>query len=476
MSLSQFFSILRARAWLMALVMLLTAGATLGVSLLLPRQYTATASVVIDFKPDPITAAVYGASPPPAVMATQVDIITSERVALKVVRTLRLNENANIRSQWLSETGGAGTLEQWLVQQFQKNLEVLPARESSVLRVTYRSPDPRYAAVLANAFVAAYTATALELRVNPAKEYAQFFDAQVKSLRDAYEEAQNKLSAFQKRNGIIATDERLDVETSRLTELSSQVVALQAISAESRSRQMQASAGDGDRMQEVIANPLVAGLRADVGRLEAKLQELDARLGDKHPQVIETKANLASLKSRLELETRRVTSSVAVTNSINQEREGQIRASLEAQRDKVLRMKAVRDEGLVLQRDVETAQRAFEAVQARLSQTNLESRTTQSNINVLTEATPPVDPSSPRILLNTALSLVFGVILAAAAALLLELLDRRVRTVEDLVSSLDLLVVGTMPRPARRFPLWGRRWTQMQQRLMAPLPGRVAGG
>ena len=61
-----------------------------------------------------------------------------------------------------------------------------------------------------------------------------------------------------------------------------------------------------------------------------------------------------------------------------------MRAALEAQRAKVLRMKAVRDEGLVLVRDVENAQRAYDAVLARFTQTSLESQTTQSNVNVLT--------------------------------------------------------------------------------------------
>ena len=85
MTFGQFLSILRARWWVLVLVLGLTLATTLVVSLLLPKQYTATASVVVDFKPDPISAAVFGGMPSPAVMATQVDILTSERVALRVL-------------------------------------------------------------------------------------------------------------------------------------------------------------------------------------------------------------------------------------------------------------------------------------------------------------------------------------------------------------------------------------------------------
>ena len=153
--------------------------------------------------------------------------------------------------------------------------------------------------------------------------------------------------------------------TARLNELSTQLVALQAVAAESGSRQSQAQAGGSDRLQEVVNNPNLSALRADIARAEAKLQEINSRLGDNHPQVIEAKANIASLRSRLATETGRVTGSLGVSNSINRQREAEIRATLEAQRSRVMRMRTAREEGSVLLRDVEAAQRAYDAVAAK---------------------------------------------------------------------------------------------------------------
>ena len=471
MTFAQVLSILRARWWVVLLVLALCVGATVAVSVALPKQYTATASVVVDFKPDPISAIVNGGMTSPAMMATQVDIIGSERVALRVVRNLRLTEQPAVRQQWQREAGGEGSIEQWLVQLFQKNLEVLPSRESSVIAVSYRAAEPRFAAVLANAFVQAYVETALELRVNPARQYSGFFDGQVKELRDALDRAQTQLSNFQRDNGIVAGDERLDVETARLNELSSQLVALQALASESRSRQAQVAAS-GDRMQEVLNNPVIAQLKSDIGRGEARLQELGSRLGDRHPQVLEARANVESLRQRLEAETRRVSGGVVVTQDINVQREREVRAALDAQRAKVLRTKALRDQMLLLQRDVEGAQRAYDNVQLRLSQTSLESQTQQSNVSVLTQATPPLQPSSPKLLLNTLLSVFLGLLLAVVTALLLEFYDRRVRSPIDVVQALGLPVIGVLPRPGGRAWLGGSRAQTMQQRLMAP--GAVA--
>ena len=469
MTFSQFLSILRARWWVALLVLLLTVGTTVGVSLVLPKQYTAVASVVVDFKPDPISAVIFGGMASPAFMATQVDIVRSDRVALRVVRNLRLADSPQVREQWLDDTLGEGSIEQWLIRLFQKQMDVVPSRESSVIAVSYKAPDPRFAAGLANAFVEAYIQTALELRTDPAKLYSTFFDNRTKEARESLETAQTKLSAYQREKGIIASDERLDVENSRLNELSSQLVMLQALASESASRDKQAQSAQGDRMQEVLNNPLISGLKADIGRGEARLQELSTRYGDNHPQVIEAKANLGVLRSRLEGETRRVTGGVTVTSTINTQRETEVRRSLEAQRAKVLRMKAVRDEGQVLARDLENAQRAYDVVQQRFNQTSLESQSTQSNVNVLTHAVAPIEHSSPKLLLNTLLSIFLGTLLAVGTALLLELRDRRVRNVDDVVEMLGLPVLGTMPRPGSKLKLGGSQSSPMQQRLMAPL-------
>lgn len=466
MTFAQFLSILRARKWAALFVFLLVVGVTVGVSLLLPSQFDATASVVIDIKPDPVSAVVSPGMASPGFMATQVDILSSDRVALRVIRDLKLTDNAQLREQWQTDGKGLGTFEQWMILQLAKNLTIKPARESSVIQITYRSPDARFAAALANAYANAYIATTLELRVDPAKQFSAFFVTQSKEAREALEVAQSKLSAFQREKGIIAADERLDVENARLAELSSQLVQIQAISGESGSRQQQAQGVASDRMQEVLNNPLISGLRADLSRSEARLQELTSKLGDNHPQVVELKANIAELRSRIDTETRRVAGGVTVTNTINKQRESQVRRDLEEQRAKLLQMKAVRDQGQVLVREVESAQRAFDTVMARLNQSALEAQTNQTYANLLTNAQAPAEPASPRILLNTALSIVLGAILAVAAALLLEISNRRVRAPEDIVYALGLPVLGSLPTPdAKRF-VSGKQSLRLQQRVV----------
>ena len=447
MSFGQCLAILKARWKGAFLLFALTVISAVAASLWLPKQYTAMASVVIDFKPDPVTVMMYGNLPPPGLMGTQVEILQSERVARRVIRNLQLAASPRIREQWREATDGEGDIETWLLEAFQKRLDVKPSREAGVISVSYKAPDPAFAAGVANAFVQAYLETMLALRVDPAKQYSAFFDARSKEARDSLEKAQSRLSAFQKLKGIVATDERLDIETARLSELSTQAVMLQGLSSESGSRQTQAKGGAADRMQEVLSNPLITTLKADLSRAEVRLQELSTRLGAGHPQVVEAKSNIDSLRSKVEAETSRVTGGVAVTDNIVRRRRDDVLAALDAQRAQVMRMKAVRDEGAVLVRDVESAQRAYETIVARLNQSTLESQTTQTIANLLTAAEPPLEPSSPRLLLNTAMAVLLGGLLAIGGTLLMELTNRRVRSGLDVSATLGLPLLGMLALP-----------------------------
>ena len=443
MTLQQFFLILRAR-WRIALGALLgTVAVTVALSLLLPARYTATAAVVVDVKsPDPIGGMVLPAMVMPGYMATQVDIITSDRVAQKVVRTLRLNENAVAKAEWQEATEGKGKIEVWLAEIIKKKLDVKPSRESNVISISHTAVDPHFAAAIANTFAQAYIETNLELKVEPARQYARWFEQQGKTLRDNLEKAQNRLSEYQQKQGIVANDERLDVETAKLNELSTQLTIVTGQTTEATSKQKSAA----DTMPEIVQNPLINSLKSDIARQEAKLQEIAGNLGKNHPQYQRAASEVAALKQKLDAETQHILAGFATSRTVGKSREADLRAAIDAQKTKLLEIKRARDELAVLMRDVEAAQRAYDSVSQRINQTNLESQTTQTNVSILTPAEAPIEPSFPKLILNIALAIFLGGLLGVGAAFLMEMLDQRIRSAEDLADQLQLPVLGVIGR------------------------------
>lgn len=442
MTLTQFLLILKARWWVALLALAITVLTTLGVSLYLPKQYTASAAVVVDVRsPDAITGLALGGNVNASYMATQVDIINSDRVARTVVQQLRMDQSPAIRADWQEATRGQMPLVDWLAPLLRRNLDVRPSRESNVITIEYTGTDPAFAAAVANAFANAYIAVNLDLRVAPARQFAAFFEEQTQAARVRLEAAQKTLSDYLRESGMTSADQRLDVETARLNEISSQLTAIQGLTTDSGSKRQ---SGAADTLVEVISNPLINNLKADVARTEAKLQEASIHQGPNHPTSQRLQQELSSLKAQLEAETRQVISSVNTSYQVGRQREQQLQAALAAQRSRVLQLNQQRDEVLVLQREVDAAQRAFDAVSARATQTNVESQANQTNVSLLTAAVAPLDHSKPKVFLNLLVSVFLGTLLGVGLALVLELIDRRVRSAEDLTETLGLPLLATI--------------------------------
>ena len=443
MTLQQFLLILWARRKLVLYTFLGTVLTTTIISLILPEEYTATTAVVLDVKsPDPIAGMVLPGLMAPGYMATQIDIINSDRVTTRVIKMLRLDEIPSIQEKWQDDTDGKGKIGPWLVTLLQKKLDVKPSRESNVISISYAGSSPEFAAAMANAFAQAYIDVNLELRVEPARQNAKWFDEQSKQYRERVDAAQAALSDFQQKSRIVATDERLDYETQKLNELSTQLTVAQAQGTDSSSKRK--STGSADTLPEVMQSPLVGQLKGDVARLESRLKEVSGNLGVNHPQYLRSQAELAELKSKMNAEIARIASSINTAGNISKQKQNELIAAVNAQKTRILELRKQRDEITLLAREVETAQHAFEAVGQRTTQSRLESQSVQTNVAVLNPASEPIKPSKPRVLLNILLSIFLGAMLGIGVALVQELLNRRIRSPEDLSLALNLPVLAVL--------------------------------
>jgi chain length determinant protein EpsF len=324
-----------------------------------------------------------------------------------------------------------------------------------VLNVTFKASDPQFAAAVANAFTEEYQKINVQLKVEPMKKATSYFNSQLKVLRDNVEAAQAKLSKYQQEHGIVSVDNRLDVESMRLNDLSAQLVAAQSQSMEANSRQSVAR-GFGSASPDVTSSPVVQNLRVNLAQQESKLAELGHRLGRNHPQYQSASAEVARLRAGLNEQTALVTNSVSNNANVFAQREAALRTALAEQKAKVLQLNRQRDEMNVLNKDVESAQRAFDNASQRYSQTRIEGGSDQSDVSVLNPAVAPIEPSGPRVVLNTVLSLLLGAMLGIGIAMLSEMFDRRVRSESDLAEVAHIPVLATIdwnPPRQRRFGL-----------------------
>ncbi|WP_082521865.1 chain length determinant protein EpsF [Ramlibacter sp. Leaf400] len=440
MNLFQFLSVLRARRTMVFIVFLSTIALALAWVMLRPKYYTAHAPILVDMRAnDPLAQPNYQSIVPQAYMATQMDIVRSNRVAERVVETLELEKDPQSTEAW-QKSGGSGSLKAWLSSDLLSGLEVKPARESNIINISYTSRSAADAAKVANAFSQAYLDIALDIKTDPAKKYSTWFDDQLKFARTRLEQAQGALTAYQQRTGVISAD-GVDMESQRLNELSSQLTLVQGQLTDVANKRA-ASAGS---ISEAMNSPLINTLKSSIAAQEAKIQEASANLGSRHPQMIRMQDELNAMKSRLGSETSSIGTAIDTAYQVGRARERELQAAVNGQRARVMQFNRHRDELNVLRRDLDAAQKAYEQVSERASQSKLQALTTQTNIQRLATAVEPLEPKGPTTKVALGLAAFCGLLLALAGALLMELLNRRVRSVDDLSMATNLPILATVP-------------------------------
>ena len=453
MTLKQVLRILWARKWIVLALALPIAIIGTYVTTSQPRTYTAEASMIVEVRIDPVMNAIAPGLAGPGYMATQVDIIRSERVASRVVKMMGLERTPSAVAQWRQQTNAKIPLDRYFAGLLQRGLGVEPGRGSNLINVSFTAQDPVFAQAAANAFVQAYMDVSVELRVAPARQSATFLDEQTRNMRNALETAQAKLSKFQQERGIVVSDERFDQENSRYQTLTSQLAGAQAerVSAETATRY---SGGQTD--PDILGSGAVQGLKAQLATAQTRLTEISAVVGKNHPSRIQAEAQIGEIRGQIAAEMRRVSGGTSTVSRTTAAKVAELQALVDAQKSKLQTLRADRDLEAVLKRDVDTAQRSYEAVSSRVSQFTLDSQYTQAGVRLLSPAVEPLEASKQKIVSGVAGSILGGLALALVAAILWELLDRRVRAPDDLMSLAGVPVLGVLRPEGSKRPVFRR--------------------
>lgn len=451
MDLTQYWLALKARRKAFGLVFALTVLTAIVVALAIPKRYDATSTVLIDM-PDEQTLTPSHLSP--RAMAgyifTQMDLISSGKVARRVVHDLKLAQQPGVREDWEKDTGGAGNIEDWVADQLLEKLKV-DSGASNIITIKYSSNDPKKAAAVSNAFANAYLQLALEMRTQPSRDAAAWFEGQTKALRNEVTSAQQRLAAYQKAKGIVGTDERMESEFTRLAEISAQLSAAKnaTVDAQTKYDQARAALSGGmatGELPEVLANPYIITVKTALQAAEGRLEEQSQVLGAKHPTYQRTALEVQTLKERLASETKKLIAGLGNAAAASKKREQELASALQAQQERIMKLKDARVELAALTRDVDNAQRSYDGAMQRYATMKVESHARATNLALLTPAVEPLKPAVPKIGLIAGLSIAVGLLLAAGVVYLLEMTDRRVRSRIDLEQKLAVPSLGGISR------------------------------
>jgi uncharacterized protein involved in exopolysaccharide biosynthesis len=412
---------------------------------LLPKSYSATATLIVNYdNKDPLAGQQFPVDLLANYVATQMELMTSPVILLPVVDRLKLTEDAEFLAG--VTVPDAEARRDAVEKNLAAALQVDQGRGGQLLYVSASSRNPVHASKIANAVIDSYLEQERRRVNDPAGERAQRYSEQLAELRDKVTAAQDKVTEFRQQNHI--TDlaaANTDTEVQALNNLEQRLLEAQNQRRALESKQV----GAQSTADEVLGSQPVQLLKSQLATENSQLAQLSSTFGPQHPKVVELRAQIASTRRALDAELQTLSESSTDQLTRATSLEGKYAAAVADQRAKVLHLRQLQDDGGKLMLELDSAQSVYKRALDGYDQIMFASVGNYTNVSVISQATPPVKSDKP----NKVKLLITGMIVGFGFGLMLPLcyellLNRRLRCRDDIEREFGIPVLaqfGTLP-------------------------------
>lgn len=341
-----------------------------------------------------------------------------------------------------------------VVDTFLKRLTADAERRSRVVRISFESSNPKTAAAVANAVADFYIVAQLEAKFEATKRAMTWLNDRVEQLREEVVVKERAIEEYRARSGLLQGGRDATLTSEQVSELNTQHVLELARLAEARARLRQAnslleSPGGIETSVDVLQSQLIRDLRKSESELERQIAELSEEYGDRHPTLINARAELRDLRSKIQLEVDRIIQGLRNEVAIAQARASSLSNSLEGVKSEVAQLNQAEVDLRALERDASAARTLLETLLQRTKETASQETFQQADADVVSYAAKPGEPSFPQKGLVLFLTFVGALALAAPFAIVLEKMDLGFRSTEQISRHLKVKALGLLPRVSK---------------------------
>ena len=401
---------------------------------------------------------------------TQFEILKSRSLTDKVIEDLKLTEPEDVKKQASSKSQLTKLLEDirgWLgktddsidtsnknvpyADVILKNFSVTPVKNSAIVTLSYVDKDPKQAQAIVNSYAKNYIQLNLERRKNSSANSDSFLKKELADAKNKLETSEQKLIDFAKRESII----QLSADSKSADSLESQtVISLNIALAEAEKDRIAANA----RLEQaqymgaskLLEDPTIQQLKNQSAKLQSDYQEKLQIYKPEYPLMLQLQSQINEINLQIQNASNKVTNTVSKALKAEadaaKQRESELRNKLAKQQSNLL---AYRDKSIdynLLQRDVETNRKIYEALFERSKEFEISSGLGKNNVSIVDPALVPNKPFKPNAPLNVALGGVLGLFLGILSSFLFEFVNDKVRTSDELEKLTSLPILGIIPR------------------------------
>lgn len=330
------------------------------------------------------------------------------------------------------------------------NLTVTPVPESRLLDISVSATDPVVAAKLTNAIVRHGINQDLGLRASSNQETSQWLSRQLAEQRQRLEASEAALQQYKEEKNALSVGDRQNIVDQKLIDLNSALTRAKTerIAKEElykRAQTLRASPSDLDTLPGAAGSTYVRQLKDEIAALTRKRTELSEQYGELHPEMVAVNNGIKDAKARLDAELAKIGDSVRNEYLAAAAQERSLTAALEAQKGEALDLNRKTIEYGALERDALGNRALYERLLQQSQQTGLSSALKAADMAIVDAAEPPPIPARPARGRNAIASIGGALFGAIGFALLLEFLDKRIKSPDQIKRDLALPYLGYVP-------------------------------
>ncbi|HYL05582.1 MAG TPA: polysaccharide biosynthesis tyrosine autokinase [Thermoanaerobaculia bacterium] len=332
-----------------------------------------------------------------------------------------------------------------LAERLRGGLGIEPVRNTQLVEITYRASSPVFAARAANGFADAFIDMGIEYRFTSAGKTSSFLTSQVEALKKEIDDKEAKLQAFSRRTDIVTMEPSSNVTLQRLQALNNSYIEAKNARIDKEATYKGLLTAPPETIADSLQPGVVGSLRSDEMKLE---RDYDSKLKvykPEWPAMVELKGEIEKTKQHITavvheaVETARKSAYATYETALRQEQaiEGEINKLKSQAMDQNSQAAEFQNLGV----EIKTRRELLDKLSREQSENEVQARlqdTRDSNVHIVDRALVPGGPFYPSMRKDVSYGLLFGLLLGVGAALLIEFLDRTIKTADEVERRIGL--------------------------------------
>ncbi|HWZ52856.1 MAG TPA: polysaccharide biosynthesis tyrosine autokinase [Granulicella sp.] len=397
---------------------------------------------------------------------TQVDVLKSRNLALRVIHELKLDQSPDYQLRHDAAENGRSLEDSpkrlaYVLQKYDKRLQVESVSGTRLISVSFLDRDPRRAAQVVNQLLADFIEYNYQVRYAATSQATSFLSNELQSMKTQVEQAQQKVAELQQQSGIYGVDETNNAVNAKLEQLNSQLTTAQANRAVKESIYRLATTRSPEVLAGLIGqqgtganttNSPLQMLRQEQADAAANYADLNAHYGSQYPKVLQAASRLKSIQASIDNETQRLVGQATAEYKVARDQENSAAAALNSQKSVAAQMNHNATAYTVAKHDADSSRDLYEQLLKRLKEAGVLAGLRSTNLNILDSAVVPDRAAQPQSLIALGVALLLGLIVGVMAAFSAEVMDTSVRDPLQIENSMGLPVLALVPPAERSLP------------------------